>query len=145
MSEVNLDNITLTPLKQIPTIGGKVMHALKCSDPGFLGFGEVYFSSVERDIVKAWKFHQRMTLNLVVPLGKIRFVFHLPGISGGFRIESIGENKYERITVPPRIWFGFQGEAPGNSLLMNLADIKHDPNEILHKKLNEINYNWGTL
>ena len=145
MSEVQLDNITMTPLEQIPTTGGTVMHALKCSDPGFLGFGEVYFSNVEHGFVKAWKCHQRMTLNLVVPLGKIRFVFHLPGKTGGFRIEDIGENKYERITVPPRIWFGFKGEGSGNNLLMNLADIKHDPNEILHKKVNEINYNWGNL
>ena len=39
---------------------------MKCVDPGFEGFGEVYFSSVLQGLVKAWKRHSRMTLNLDV-------------------------------------------------------------------------------
>ena len=77
MGRVSLDDIIVTPLKRIPTDGGDVMHALKFSDNGFKGFGEVYFSWIEQGIIKAWKRHQRMTLNLVVPLGEVRFVFHI--------------------------------------------------------------------
>ena len=76
MDKVSLDDIRVTTLEQIPTVGGNVMHALKKSDIGFNGFGEVYFSWIENRSIKAWKSHQRMTLNLVVPIGKVNFVFH---------------------------------------------------------------------
>ena len=77
MGTMNLDKILVTPLKRIPTNGGEVMHALKKKDHCFKGFGEAYFSWIDYKAIRAWKCHQRMTLNLVVPLGVVRFVFHL--------------------------------------------------------------------
>ena len=142
MGNVNLEDIYVTPLNRITTVGGDVLHALKDSDTGFNGFGEIYFSWVEQGAIKAWKYHQRMTMNLVVPLGEVRFVFHLTNQKDNFRDEIIGEEKYFRLTVPPRIWFGFQGISTGRSLIMNLADMAHDPDEVLRKKKSEIIYNW---
>ena len=144
MGVVSLEDIIVTPLRSIPTVGGDVMHALKNSDNGFNGFGEVYFSWVEYGAIKAWKCHQHMTLNLVVPLGEISFVFHIKDQENCFRTENIGEEKYVRLTVPPGIWFGFQGRGSGQSLLMNLADMAHEPDEVLHKKTSEFVYNWST-
>ena len=85
-----------------------------------------------------------MTLNLVVTLGEITLVFHLQDGKNSFRSEIIGESRYSRLTVPAGIWFGFQGNSNVDSLLMNLADITHDPNEVLHKELTEINFEWRT-
>jgi len=144
MGVVNLMDICETPLTRISAAGGDVMHALKNSDNGFKGFGEVYFSWVEQGAIKAWKYHQNMTLNLVVPLGEIRFVFHIKNQENCFRTFIIGEERYVRLTVPPRIWFGFQGIGSGQSLLMNLANIPHDPDEVQRKKTSEIVYNWST-
>ena len=144
MGVVSLDDILVTPLKRISTVGGDVMHALKHSDNGFKGFGEIYFSWVQQSAIKAWKCHQRMTLNLVVPLGEVRFVFNLKDQKNIYRTEIIGEERYVRLTVPPGIWFGFQGNSSGESLLMNLADMDHDPDEVLRKTTSEIDYNWST-
>ncbi len=144
MGTLSLEDIIVTPLKRIPTEGGDVMHAIKHSEKGFNGFGEVYFSWVEQGAIKAWKCHQRMTLNLVVPLGEVIFVFHLINKKNEFRTENIGENRYVRLTVPPGIWFGFQGKGFGQSLLMNLADMIHDSDELLRKKKSEISYNWSS-
>ena len=141
---VSLDDILVTPLKRIPTDGGDVMHALKHSDNGFKGFGEVYFSWIEKGHIKAWKCHQLMTLNLVVPIGEVSFVFHLTNQKNSFRNENIGEERYVRLTVPPGIWFGFQGISSSRNLLMSLADMAHDPDEVLRKTTSEIDYNWST-
>ena len=129
MDIVNLDHITITPLKRIPVLGGDVLHALKYSDYGYRGFGEAYFSIIEHGVVKAWKLHREMTLNLIVPVGEVRFVF----ISSDFkqrREECIGTSNYARLTVPPGIWFGFEGLAFPSSMLLNISDIEHDPNEL---------------
>ena len=142
MSDLSLNDILVTPLKRIPAVGGDVMHVLKNSDNGFNGFGEVYFSWVEQGAIKAWKCHQHMTLNLVVPLGEVSFVFHLKDQEKYFRTENIGEERYARLTVPPGIWFGFQGKASGRSLLMNVADIEHDPDEVLRKPVSNMFYKW---
>ena len=144
MGDVSLEDILVTPLKRIPTVGGDVLHALKKKDAGFDGFGEIYFSWVEQGAIKAWKYHKHMTLNLVVPVGEVSFVFHLTNQKNNFRTENIGEERYVRLTVPPGIWFGFQGIASEQSLLTNVADMVHDPDEVLGKKTSEIVYNWST-
>ena len=140
---MSLDDIIITPLKRIPTMGGDILHFLKKTDEGFNGFGESYFSWINKGVIKAWKYHQCMTLNLVVPVGEVIFVFHKKDKYNDYRTEIIGEDRYVRLTVPPKIWFGFQGRGSGNSLIMNFADIPHRPDEILRKTLSEFDYNWS--
>jgi dTDP-4-dehydrorhamnose 3,5-epimerase len=133
---------TIESLRRIPTGGGDVLHAIKASDPGFVGFGEAYFTWVMPGAVKAWKLHQRMTLNLVVPVGTVRFAFHHDTHPGQFQVEDIGEERYARITAGPGVWFGFQGLAGEPSLVMNLADLEHDPNEVLRRPVDDIPFEW---
>ena len=72
----NIEGLLLTPLKIIDVPGGAVLHGMKSSDPGYSGFGEAYFSRVEPGVIKAWKKHNLMTLNLVVCAGRIKFVVY---------------------------------------------------------------------
>lgn len=141
MGAVSLDAVHVTPLKRMSTPGGDVLHAMKRTDAGYAGFGEIYFSWVECDAVKAWKRHIRMTMNLVVPVGSIRFVFYVEGETR-FRTEEIGVERYVRLTVPPGVLFGFKGLARPQSLLMNLASIPHDPEEVERFSPDEFKYAW---
>lgn len=139
---MNFGDILLTPLSRIETAGGDVLHAMKQSDAGYAGFGEAYFSWVSAGSVKAWKRHTKMTMNVVVPVGHVRFVFRLDGIDE-FCVEEIGVDRYVRVTVPPGIWFGFQGLAEPQSLVLNIASIPHDPNEVERLALSDIQYDWS--
>lgn len=141
MGSITLDDILVTPLASIATKSGNVLHAMKQGDVGSVGFGEAYFSWIEAGAVKAWKRHTRMTMNIVVPVGMIRFVFCLDDVQN-FRVEEIGENNYVRLTVPPGIWFGFQGLAKPKSLLMDIADIPHEPSEVERYENTDIKFNW---
>jgi dTDP-4-dehydrorhamnose 3,5-epimerase len=143
MDKVTLDQIQITPLARISVAGGDVMHAMKSGSEGFCGFGEAYFSWIDCDAIKAWKLHQRMTMNLVVPVGEAKFVFFLSEPQPVFREECIGASNYARLTIPPGIWFGFQGLTAPLSLVLNIANIEHDPDEGLHKTQEEISYNWN--
>jgi dTDP-4-dehydrorhamnose 3,5-epimerase len=143
MGAVTLSDIQVTPLRRIPTPGGDVLHALKASDPGFSGFGEVYLSEVRQGVVKAWKRHIRMTLNLVVPSGRVRFVFGTTTDTSEFRQVIIGPDDYARLTVPPGLWFGFQGLTT-NSLVLNVADIEHDPSEVERCPVDQLQFRWET-
>ena len=136
--------IKVIPLKRINTSGGDVLHALKSSDEDFNNFGEIYFSWVEKNAIKAWKKHTRMSMNLVVPVGLVRFVFY-DETNQDFEIHEIGESNYMRLFVTPNIWFGFQGIASGPSLVTNISDIPHDPLEVDRCLPKEIEYNWELI
>ncbi len=142
MVAVSLEHIRVTQLSRIETKGGDVLHAMKQSSPGFAGFGEAYFSWVEPGVVKAWKRHARMTMNLVVPIGNVRFVF-FDQDTQSYREETVGENNYARLTVPSNIWFGFQGLGSSPCLVLNMASIEHDPDEVARCALSDFNFNWS--
>ncbi len=139
---MTLEQVRLVPLPPIPSAGGRVLRALRCTDEGFVGFGEAYFSIVGRGVVKAWKQHQRMTSNLVVPYGRVRFVFYTPDAGSEFLVHEIGEGNYGRLTVPSGIWFGFQGLGEPHSIVLNVADLVHDPDECLTKERDTIPFDW---
>jgi dTDP-4-dehydrorhamnose 3,5-epimerase len=141
MGAVSLAEIKISQLARIPATGGDVLHAMKQSDTGYEGFGEAYFSWVANGIVKGWKRHTLMTMNIVVPVGQVRFVFYTN--EHMYRVEEIGADRYMRITVPPGIWFGFQGLAEQQSLVLNIANIPHDQNEVERLALSEMKYDWS--
>ena len=103
----SVKNVFTNFLPIIPVLGGNVMHGMKKTDIGFKGFGEAYFSYIEKNKIKAWKKHLKMNLNLIVPFGTVMFVFM--DESGSFRKEIIGDKQTLRLSVPPGIWFGFKG------------------------------------
>ena len=135
----------ITKLDVIDTPGGNVMHAMKESSAGYAGFGEAYFSQVEKGAIKAWKCHQKMTLNLVVPVGEIRFVlFDDREVSNTqFQEVIISKDNYCRLTVPPMIWMGFQGLSGDGSMLLNIANLEHNPNEVDQRNIEQIKFNWN--
>jgi len=139
-----LDGIIKTPLKKINLDDGSVFHGMKKNDIGFVDFGEVYFSFINKDAIKGWKLHKKMTLNLIAPIGEIKFNFidfrpDSKTYNSLFKI-NLSEKDYCRLTVPPNIWFAFKGVGEGINMLTNIADIPHDPNEVLRKELNEIQF-----
>lgn len=148
LNEVDhITGVTLTPLKVIEVAEGDVMHAMKVSDFGYAGFGEAYFSMVNGGAVKAWKRHREMTLNLIVPVGAVRFVLYddrkKSESAGRFQQVTLSKKSYYRLTVPPMIWMGFQGVGDGNNLLLNLADLEHRPEESERRTIDQIDFNWG--
>jgi dTDP-4-dehydrorhamnose 3,5-epimerase len=128
-----IDEVKLTPLRIIPGDSGEVMHALKQHESSFHGFGEAYFSTVQKQAVKGWKKHKRMVLNLIVPSGAIRFVLYDDrSASKSFRTIQeliLSKENYQRLTVPPGVWMAFQGLSDDVNMLLNIASIPHDPTE----------------
>ena len=80
-----------------------------------------------------------------MPLGEVRFVLFDDRYNRQtFEEITLSVENYSRLTIPPKIWFGFQGLSKTNSLILNIADIEHDPNEVDRKEIEEISYNWRT-
>ena len=142
-----IDDVIITPLEIIETFGGNVLHAMKRDDPGYTGFGEAYFSIVESQAIKAWKRHRKMTLNLVVPVGLIRFIIvddrNINAAEPHYQEVILSKDNYNRLSVPPMVWVGFQGLSKDNAMLLNIASIPHNPDESDRKDVNEIEFDWS--
>ena len=130
-----MDGVILTPLKKINNPKGDIFHAMKRSDPGFEGFGEIYFSTIIKGVKKGWKKHTKMVMNLIVPVGEVGFYFHNRTSSKGEFIQ-VGLSNYVRVTVQPGIWVAFEGLKEELNLILNIASITHNPNEAINVELN---------
>ena len=137
-----INGVSLTPLKRIEHEKGDVLHGMKSSEVSFAGFGEAYFSTVIKDEVKAWKCHKRMVLNLIVPVGAVKFVVIDPANTKLTFETTLSKDNYSRLTIQPGLWFGFKGMGKGLNLVTNIASIEHDPDEVERKELHEITYEW---
>lgn len=139
-----IEGAILTPLKQIYNPKGDVFHGMKKKDPGFAGFGEAYFSTIHAKDIKPWKKHLRMTLNLIVPVGKIRFTLHddreASSTKGQTMVVELGMDNYQRLTVPPGVWMAFEGLGEDLNLLLDIADLEHDPEEVERAVLERFPY-----
>jgi|TARA_B110000008_G_scaffold146006_1_gene147701 dTDP-4-dehydrorhamnose 3,5-epimerase len=144
----DIDGLLLNSLNDIQVDKGNVLHALKSSDKGYHGFGEAYFSLVDYHAIKGWKRHQEMTLNLIVPFGDVRFVIY------DDREDSISKNTFQevllsrkgyfkRLTVPPLLWVAFQGLNLNQNIVLNIANIEHNLDEVDQRSLRDLQYNWS--
>jgi len=142
----NIDGILLTPLNVINTSRGNVLHGMKVEDTGYSGFGEAYFSFIGTDVIKGWKRHHQMVLNLVVPVGIVRFVIYddrkNSATFNNYQEVTLSKNNYQRLTVPPMLWMAFQGIGQQENMVLNIGNIPHEPNEADLKQVEELPFPW---
>ena len=55
---MNIKDVIITELKVIKDDRGKVMHMMRNDSSVFKSFGEIYFSTIYKDAVKAWHLHK---------------------------------------------------------------------------------------
>lgn len=143
-----IEGVIVQDLKQIPDNRGKVMHMIRADNPLFERFGEVYFSEILPDVVKAWKRHKVMTQLFAVPVGMIKLVIYDEredsATKGKVQELKVGTDNYQLIKIPPKLWYGFQCISECPALLVNCADLPHDPEEAenIEPSLSSIPYHW---
>lgn len=148
-TQTKIRDVALFPKKIISDDRGAVLHMLSVDNSEYREFGEVYFSEIKPQVVKAWKYHRQMTQNIVVPAGLVKFVLF------DAREESESRGQIDEITlgrpdhyyllrIPPKIWYGFQCISAQSALIANCADQAHVVDEILRQPANtrEIPYQW---
>lgn len=139
-----IEDVVLTPLKQIPDERGKIMHLMRNDDPYFEKFGEVYVSIAYPGVVKGWHVHKEMTLNYACILGMIKLVLYdlrNDSSTHGFLMELfIGESNYVRVQIPPGIVNGFKTISTKAAYVVNIASTLHDPAEIDRHDPHDLTY-----
>ncbi|MEO5574996.1 MAG: dTDP-4-dehydrorhamnose 3,5-epimerase family protein [Gaiellaceae bacterium] len=144
-----IDGVKIVPLRQIVDERGKIMHMLKATDPHFVGFGEIYFSTAWPGAVKAWHIHTRMTVNNAVLSGRAKLVLYdqreNSPTHGEVQEVFLGEDNYVLVQIPPGIANGYKAYGDKQVILANAASMPHDPEEMLRVDPfdNDIPYDWS--
>ncbi|MBA2372574.1 MAG: dTDP-4-dehydrorhamnose 3,5-epimerase family protein [Chloroflexi bacterium] len=125
-----IEGVRVVPLRRIPDERGTIYHMLRRTDRHFEQFGEIYFTSIYRDVVKGWHRHRDMTLNYACIWGRIKLALYdeRPGspTEGSVQEQFMGPDDYSLVIIPPGIWTGFKG-MDDVSLVANCATHPHDP------------------
>jgi dTDP-4-dehydrorhamnose 3,5-epimerase len=143
-----IDGVRVTPLRRIPDERGTIYHMLRATDPHFLDFGEIYFTSVYEGVVKGWHKHREMTLNYACIFGRIKLVLYddrpESPTEGALMELFLGPDDYSLVTISPEIWTGFKGMTRPFALVANCATHPHDPARTtrLDPLDNHIPYSW---
>ncbi len=143
-----IEGVLVTPLRVIPDERGWLMEILRCDDPHFSAFGQVYMTTAYPNVVKAWHYHKKQTDNFTCVHGMMKVALYdaRPGSpTHGVLMEVfIGEKNPALITVPPGVYHGFKAIGNEKAIVANCATIPHDPTEIerLDPFDKRIGYSW---
>ena len=144
-----IHDIKITPLKIISDERGRVMHMLRKDSAIFDKFGEIYFSTIFKDSIKAWHLHREATLNYSCIKGKVRLVLfddrEKSSTKGKYQEIILSPVSYVLVTIPPNIWNGFKNLDNEESIIANCLTIAHNEKEMVRKDLfdKSFNYNWN--
>ena len=143
-----IHDIKVTPLKIISDDRGKVMHMLRKDSAIFKSFGEIYFSTIFENSIKAWHLHKDSTLNYACVKGKVKLVLFddrkNSSSKGNYQELILSPENYFLVTIPPNIWNGFKGLDKSESIIANCLTLPHDEKEMVRKEPFDkiFNYNW---
>ncbi len=125
-----IQDVSIIPLQRIPDERGTIYHMLKCTDPHFIQFGEIYFSTIYQGVIKGWHKH-KMTLNYACISGRIKLVLYDERegsqTKGTLMEVFLGPDNYSLAIIPPDVWNGFKGMSEPFSIVANCCTHPHDP------------------
>ncbi len=143
-----IHDVKINKLKIISDDRGKVMHMLRADSPIFKQFGEIYFSTVFKDVIKGWHLHKESFLNYVCIKGKVRLTLFddRPNSKSKNEFQEIilSPDNYNLITIPPNIWNGFKGLDKEESIIANCLTLPHNEKEMVRKDPHDkyFKYSW---
>jgi dTDP-4-dehydrorhamnose 3,5-epimerase and related enzymes len=144
-----INDVKVINLKQIPDERGKIMHMLKCTDPHFEKFGEIYFSVAYPNVIKGWHMHTRQTQFYAVITGMIKLVLFddrkQSSTYGELSEIFTGEDNYQLIKIPVGVVNGYKAIGVKPAIVANCATEPHEPDEMMRfdPLKCHIKYDWS--
>ena len=143
-----IHDVKITPLKILSDSRGSVMHMMRNDSKIFESFGEIYFSTIFKDSIKAWHLHKESTLNYVCIKGAVKLVLFderpESPTKGKYQEINLSPKNYFLVTIPPNIWNGFKGLYEPESIIANCLSLPHNEKEMVRKNHSDqkFNYKW---
>ncbi len=146
-----IHGVQVKQLRWIPDERGKLMEMLRCDDPMFEKFGQVYVTTCYPGVVKGWHYHQNQSDNMVVIKGMAKVVLYDPredsptkGLINEF---FIGEDNPMLISIPRLVLHGFKAYGSEPAYVVNTVSEPYNHKEPDEFRIdpfdNDIPYDWA--
>ena len=145
-----IKDLAVKPLKIIADERGRLFEVLRCDEPFFTRFGQVYCTSVTFGVVKGWHYHKKQVDNFVCVSGMIKLVAYdsRPDSPTHRQINEffIGVHNQQLVRIPAGVHHGFKGISHPESIIINVPTEPYHHDEPDEYRLDphgkEIPYNW---
>ena len=144
-----IEDVKIIPKRKIPDERGMIMHMLRCDDPEFEQFGEIYFSVSYPGAIKGWHEHTKQVQNYAVIQGMIKLVLYdnreKSKTKGEIMEIFTGEDKYELIRIPTGVINGYKTYGTKSAIIANCSTLSHQLDEMIRYDPfgNKVPYDWG--
>lgn len=146
-----IHGVKVKQLRWVPDERGKLMELLRCDDPVFEQFGQVYITTCYPGVVKAWHYHRNQSDNIVVIKGMARVALYdqreaspTKGLVNEF---FTGEDNPLLIHIPALVRHGFKAYGSEPAYVVNTVTQPYnhkEPDEFRVDPFdNDIPYEWA--
>jgi dTDP-4-dehydrorhamnose 3,5-epimerase len=145
-----INGVNVKVLKNIADERGRLMEMMRCDEPLFKGFGQVYLTTNYPGVVKAWHYHRKQTDMICCVKGMIKAVLYdaREGSPTKGEIQEIFMGDYNPLllAIPPGVYHGWKCISDHESLIISVPTEPYNyqqPDEYrLPPDTPEIPYDW---
>ncbi|MGQ9631377.1 MAG: dTDP-4-dehydrorhamnose 3,5-epimerase family protein [bacterium] len=146
-----IDGVEIKQLKRNADERGFLMEILRCDDPIFEKFGQVYVSLNYPGVIRAWHYHKKQTDLFAVVKGMVKVALYdsREGSPTYGQVQEffLGENNPILLKIPVGVLHGYKTIGVEPSLLLNFPTepySRDDPDEYRKPYDSpDIPYDWG--
>ena len=146
-----IDGVKVKRLKVIPDERGRLMEILRCDDPLFIKFGQMYMTTAYPGVVKAWHYHKLQTDSFACVKGMLKLALYDAREDSPTHGEVaeffIGEANPCLVQIPAGVYHGFKGIGTEEAIVVNCPTEPYNreqpDEERLDAHTDEIPYDWS--
>ena len=145
-----IDGVKVKKLKVVPDERGRLMEMLRSDDELFEKFGQVYMTTANPGVVKAWHYHKKQTDNFAVVKGMAKVVLYDSRkdskTKGEINEFFMGEHNPILLQIPKLVYHGFKSISDEEVIIVNVPTEPYNhknPDEYrVPPDSKEIGYDW---
>lgn len=145
-----IDGVKVKKLKIIPDDRGRLMEILRCDEPMFERFGQVYMTTAFPGVVKAWHYHKMQDDNFTCISGKMRLGLY-DARQGSPTFGEVNDfvislDDPMLVHIPKMVYHGFKCVSDTEAVVINTVTVPYNPKVPDEFRVdpyeNDIPYDW---
>jgi dTDP-4-dehydrorhamnose 3,5-epimerase len=145
-----IEGVMARRAKVMPDERGRLGEIMRCDDPWFEKFGQVYFTTTYPGVVKAWHYHSKQTDHFYVMRGMVKVGLYDSRrdspTHGTVNEVYLGQHCPGLLRIPPGVLHGWMCVGDVEAYVVNVVSEAYnyaEPDEFrTHPHDNEIPYDW---
>jgi dTDP-4-dehydrorhamnose 3,5-epimerase len=144
-----IDGLIKKDIKNIYKSSGSVIPIIRKDKNFHFKFGEVYFSTIHPNVIKAWHLHTKISVIYSIIHGSVLCVIHDlrkdKSTYGNFEIIKTKKKSRFIIKVPNNVWVGFKCTGKDTAIIANITDDLYSKNKPkrLDPNSSKIRFDWN--